>query len=119
MLRSDTQRGETPISEMTGEEMQRTETLQLRKEEATHERRLQSEMYRRRRRTCIKKVHELSQLCSADVYLLVRRRGYYHIYTSTESGGWPPSEAELVSLSCNANERLIDNRKKFSQSHTW
>ncbi len=54
------------------------------------------ENYRKRRNTFIKKAHELALKYSADVYLVLRRDNKYHIYTSNDRDGWPPSKADLV-----------------------
>ena len=53
-------------------------------------------MYRKRRKTCIKKVHELATKCSADVYLLVCKDERYTIYNSSKRPGWPPPDSTVV-----------------------
>ena len=59
-------------------------------------RKLARDKYRKRRRTCIKKAHELAIRCSADVYLAVCKGGKFFIYKSTDRQGWPPAHNDLV-----------------------
>ena len=55
-----------------------------------------AEKYRKRKRTVFKKVHQLSQICSADVYLVTHRSGRYCIYSSRTEIDWPPTQSTLV-----------------------
>ena len=46
--------------------------------------------------TCIRKLHQLSQVFSADVYMVICCSGQILVYKSNENAAWPPSEAEMV-----------------------
>jgi hypothetical protein len=58
---------------------------------------LLQQRFRRRRKVLLKKAHELSSMCDADIYVLTHHRARYYTYKSTEHPGWPPAEEEVVS----------------------
>ena len=55
----------------------------------------ETDAFRRRLKTVIKNADVL-HLYDADVYLLVRRHGRCHEYTSTNRPNWPLSQVEVV-----------------------
>ncbi|PGG99140.1 hypothetical protein AJ80_09404 [Polytolypa hystricis UAMH7299] len=69
--------------------------------EENHEKRSQ-EKWKKRRQTCYRKFMELSMLCEADVYALIRRHGkIYTLKTTLEATNhelFPPPEAALGGL---------------------
>jgi len=54
------------------------------------------EKFRKRKNNILKKGNELRLLCEADVYILLRRKGRYYTYNSTNQPSWPPSSDEIV-----------------------
>jgi len=69
------------------------------------------ENFRRRKENLISKADDLHRLFGADVFLVIRKKGKYSGYNSTEELEWPPRQEELVSLSLPASSRLW--RTKF------
>ena len=59
--------------------------------------RREREMFRKRKTCHLKKANELAQKCSADVYMVIYRKGRYYTYSSTERKGWPPDDETVVS----------------------
>lgn len=51
---------------------------------------------RRRKKTLLKKVHELGKYYDLDVALIVRQNGQYTTYTSTDLKYFPPSTKEIL-----------------------
>lgn len=58
---------------------------------------LLQQIFRCWRKVLLKKTHELSFICDADVYVLIYHCTRYYTYKSTEHPGWPLSEDEVVS----------------------
>ena len=44
----------------------------------------------------MKKADQLARLCHADLALIIRRKGRYYTYRSSESETWPPTIREIV-----------------------
>jgi hypothetical protein len=51
----------------------------------------------RRKDTLVKKAHELGQLDSVNVALIICKHSRYTTYRSRDHASWPPSMAEIVS----------------------
>ncbi|KAI9774178.1 MAG: hypothetical protein M1839_001880 [Geoglossum umbratile] len=49
------------------------------------------EKFRKRKNNILKKGDELRLLCGADVFILLRRKGRYYTYKSTDQPSWPPT----------------------------
>ncbi|KAK5689441.1 hypothetical protein LTR17_026271 [Elasticomyces elasticus] len=56
---------------------------------------LAKDTFRKRKRTIVKKAQELSKLCHARVYLVVKYHGRFHVFTSETSRQWPPTVSEI------------------------
>ena len=54
------------------------------------------EKFRKRKNNILKKGDELRLLCEADVYILLRRKGRYYTYKSTDQPSWPPTLEKIV-----------------------
>ncbi|KAL2282149.1 hypothetical protein FJTKL_11189 [Diaporthe vaccinii] len=51
---------------------------------------------RNRRRTLLKKAHELHKLCSAEVFLVVYKSSKFYVYSSNDNNPkWPPPLSEI------------------------
>jgi hypothetical protein len=59
----------------------------------------QAERRRKRRISLLKKAHEFSTICGADVYVVLRYKGKFYTYSSFSHPSWPPSRPEIVSYS--------------------
>ncbi|KAI9736727.1 MAG: hypothetical protein M1834_000931 [Cirrosporium novae-zelandiae] len=55
----------------------------------------QNDAWRKRTRTILNKLYELSVNCNADVYLLLCRNGKYYVHRSNRKEGWPPTQESL------------------------
>lgn len=73
----------------------------------TNPRRIVREKFRKRKVSCLKKVHELGSLCQAEVYILIFRNGKYYTYKSTNQPDWPPPDSEIVCSSSNLTFRYM------------
>ncbi|PPJ55136.1 hypothetical protein CBER1_09965 [Cercospora berteroae] len=51
--------------------------------------------FRRRHQTLNKKAHQIATDCEANVYLVVLFRGQFHVYSSHEHHGWPPTQEQI------------------------
>lgn len=51
----------------------------------------------RREKTLLKKSYELGRFPEIDVALIIRKRGRYSTFMSTDQESWPPTRAEIVS----------------------
>ena len=51
----------------------------------------------RRQNTVLKKAHELGMFPGVDVAVVIRKRGRFYTYMSTDQESWPPTKAEIVS----------------------
>lgn len=49
----------------------------------TNPKRTAREKFRKRKANCLKKAHELGQLCQAEVYILIYHNDKYYTYNST------------------------------------
>jgi hypothetical protein len=56
------------------------------------------EKFRRRKISLVSKVDDLHRFFGADVFLVIRKRGRYYAYISTEELHWPPTKEQIVSL---------------------
>src|SRR5437762_9682502 len=54
------------------------------------------EKFRKRKNNILKKGDELRLLCGADVFILLRRKGRYYTYKSTDQPSWPPTLEQIV-----------------------
>ena len=61
----------------------------------------EQETFLKRKRGLEKKAHELSSFTSTEVHLVMFRDNRYYTYSSTMREHWPPSHAELVSMTSN------------------
>ena len=68
------------------------------------------EKWRKRRLNLLKKANELSQMCDAQIYIVMLRDSKYYTYKSTEQD-WPPSDLEIVSSLQRIWGRLTTFRK--------
>jgi hypothetical protein len=62
----------------------------------------ETEGFRDRLATVFNKANIL-RLYGADVYIVVRRRGKYHEYSSSDEARWPPTKAQIVSSASRYN----------------
>ena len=46
--------------------------------------------------TCFKKTHQLSQVFSADIYLIIHHFDQIVVYKFNENAAWLSSEAEMI-----------------------
>ena len=76
-------------------------------ETARVQKKLANERFRKRKETCFKKCHYLSEECQADVFFALRYRGKLYYYTSTESQSWPPSLEDIVSFLLSTKLKII------------
>ena len=59
--------------------------------------RRKQEAFFKRRRSFIKKAHELYSIYQADVYVVIRHKNKFYTYTSkVQHQNWPPSEKAIV-----------------------
>jgi hypothetical protein len=58
-----------------------------------------NDRFRLRLTTVMKKADELRSY-DAEIYVLVRRRGRYHEYSSADITEWPPTRPQVVILPC-------------------
>ncbi|KAK0301548.1 hypothetical protein LTR91_025663 [Friedmanniomyces endolithicus] len=65
---------------------------------------LAKDIFRKRKRTIMKKALELSKLCHASVYVVVKYHGQYHVDTSEKSRQWPPNATDIETSYPPANE---------------
>ncbi|KAF8545270.1 hypothetical protein BDD12DRAFT_811217 [Trichophaea hybrida] len=54
--------------------------------------------FRKRKANFLKKAHQLSQLCNADVAVIIYKDGHYYTYRSKDTQTWPPSMQEIVHI---------------------
>ena len=54
------------------------------------------ENFRKWKKNILKKVDELRLLYGADAYILLRRKGKYYTYKSTNQPSWPPPLETIV-----------------------
>lgn len=61
--------------------------------------RARRDRFMRRKRSFIKKAHELHAISGAQVYVVIRYADKYHTYTSIPDRcrTWPPSQQDIVS----------------------
>jgi hypothetical protein len=52
--------------------------------------------FKRRANGIMKKAHQLSKLCSAEIAIIIKKEGRYYTFRSTEAKSWPPSMEEIV-----------------------
>lgn len=57
--------------------------------------------FQKRCDTLKKKAHQLSEICGANVYLLIVHDRENYVYNSSYDVSWPPSDETLVSFSEN------------------
>ncbi|KAK3612990.1 hypothetical protein LTR56_028131 [Elasticomyces elasticus] len=69
---------------------------------------LAKDTFRKRKRTIMKKAQELSKLCHARVYLVVKYHGRFHVFTSETSRQWPPTVSEIETSYPPAEEYPMD-----------
>jgi hypothetical protein len=72
-----------------------------------------SENLGRRKKTVLKKVHELGEYDGIDVALVIRQNGRFFTYRSINHESWPPSMKEIVSL-CHLGLHIHTNVKAAS-----
>jgi hypothetical protein len=53
----------------------------------------------RRKKTLLKKAHELGKYDGVDVAVIIRQNGKFFTYRSVDHKSWPPSMEEIVKLS--------------------
>ena len=56
------------------------------------------EKWRKRRHNLLKKANELSQMCDAQIYIIMFCNSKYYTYKSTNQN-WPPPEGEIIYFS--------------------
>lgn len=54
------------------------------------------ERFRRRKNCILRKANELAQLCSADVFVIVRKNDRYFVYNSEDASKFPPPPEDFV-----------------------
>jgi hypothetical protein len=55
------------------------------------------EKFRRRKISLVSKVDDLHRFFRADVFLVIRKRGRYSGYISSDELYWPPTKEQIVS----------------------
>ncbi|TVY90171.1 hypothetical protein LAWI1_G005274 [Lachnellula willkommii] len=53
------------------------------------------EKFRRRKISLVSKVDDLHRFFGADAFLVIRMRGRYYAYISTEGPYWPPTKEQM------------------------
>jgi len=56
------------------------------------------EKFRRRKISLFNKADDFHRIFGADVFFVIREKGRYFTYTSTEEFHWPPTKEQIVSL---------------------
>jgi hypothetical protein len=56
------------------------------------------EKFRRRKISLVSKVDDLHRFFGADIFLVIRKRGRYSAYISSDELHWPPTKEQIVSL---------------------
>ena len=87
-----------------------------------------NDRFRLRLATVMKKANELRSY-DAEIYVLVRRRGRYHEYSSADIAEWPPTRPQVVILPCSdhgmgltvieAQSYPLPVRKSPGDFHEW
>ncbi|KAL9082761.1 MAG: hypothetical protein Q9165_008783 [Trypethelium subeluteriae] len=54
--------------------------------------------FKRRRQTVFEKAKQLTLLCPASVYILIKHEDMVYCWKSSDSPSWPPSEEQLRSM---------------------
>ena len=58
--------------------------------------RKQSEQYRRRRNTFLRRANEMNRLYGVEMAVFMKRNKRFSIYLSKRAPDWPPSKQDLV-----------------------
>ncbi|KAI9799072.1 MAG: hypothetical protein M1833_004266 [Piccolia ochrophora] len=56
---------------------------------------VEREKFRKRRKTLYAKACQISQLCDADVYVLVRKNDRFYEFSSKDDLSWPPPKEKI------------------------
>jgi hypothetical protein len=65
----------------------------------TNNRKRRTDNLGQRKKTLLKKAHELGKYDSVDVAVIIRQNGKFFTYRSVDHKSWPPSMEEIVRLS--------------------
>ena len=57
---------------------------------------MSNEKFRKRKESILRKGNELGRLFQADIYIILRYKGKFHIYTSSDDSSWPPKQDDIV-----------------------
>ncbi|KAK0653620.1 hypothetical protein DIS24_g5924 [Lasiodiplodia hormozganensis] len=53
------------------------------------------ERYRKRVTNFLRRAHEISSQFGADIYVVAYRDGKYHVFSSSDRDGWPPTAEKI------------------------